>query len=286
MSMPPFDPAKGPAKSGVKEDAMPMAPAGAALGETPDQAPPAMPPKKTGIVGDVEEKMAGFSAGASKATIKAKHIYQTAFAPIENEPLASPGQYHFLRGLVGIQAPLILALVFLTVLTSIMFARQYVYHLVILDREGAPEKIHRLVPLDEPNLTRTAIINMTMNIAAEALTFGFNNAEDRLLQVRRFFTDEAWNDFAAAYLQSGRLDVIKKKQQILTTVATDGAVIIKEGMVHDRYQWVTQVPIIITYLAGQKTQVNRSILQLTLVRVPTTQHPEGVAIDNWKEWGR
>lgn len=220
----------------------------------------------------------------SKAALSYQHIYQTVFRPAANEPQATPGQYRFLRSLVTIQAYLIVGLLVMAVLASILFAPQNYYHLVVNNRAKLPEKLINLTPMTTPNLTHTAIINLCMNIATEVLTFGFHNADERLLHARRLFTPEAWQRFAKAYLDKGKLDVIKSNQQILTTIATDGAVITKEGYLETGdYQWVVQVPIITTYQAGKRIRPQPRILELTLLKQPTTKHIEGVAIDGWLE---
>jgi intracellular multiplication protein IcmL len=213
--------------------------------------------------------------------LKPKHVYETVFAPEQREPMASPGQYRMLRGTVTVQSYVILALLFAVGFTGLAFADRYIHHLVILNKDGLPEKVKSLVPLDDPNLTRTAIVNMAMNVATEVMTFGFNNADERLLRARRLFTDEAWTRFAKAFLADGRLDKIKAQQQILTTIATDGAVIIQEGKWNNDYRWIVQVPVITTFQAGKRVAPQKAILQLTLVKAPTTKNPEGVAINAW-----
>lgn len=213
--------------------------------------------------------------------LKPEHVYSTVFKPDMKEPMASPGQYRVLRGVVTLQSNIILFLLFAVIITAIVFADTFIYHLAILDKQGLPEKVQEIYALDEPNLTRTAITNMAMNIATEVMTFGFNNSDERLLRARRLFTDEAWQRFAKAYLSPGRLEKIKNLQQVLTTVAVNNAVISEEGIWNGKYRWVVQVPIITTYQAGKKIQPISSTLELTLVRAPTLKHPEGVAIDAW-----
>jgi intracellular multiplication protein IcmL len=203
--------------------------------------------------------------------------------------------------LVLAQSWVIMLLVVLTILTFTVFAPKTIYHLVILDKQGVPTKLfmkgnppkevpgqyfyppYLLQALDEPNLTHTAILNMAENVVTQVLTFGFNNADERLLGMRHLFTKEAWNYFGRAYLQQGRLDLIKRNQQVLTAVATAGPVVVSEGMVDDVDRWVVQVPIVTTFQAGKSSSTKRSVLQVTLVRASTLEHPEGVAIAGWEE---
>lgn len=216
--------------------------------------------------------------------IKPEQVYKVVFHPAEPAPVGSSAQFRFARGLVTILSYIIALLTFCALSVYIVFADTYFYHLTVLDRERIPEQLVLMRGLETPNLTRTGITNMAMNVATEVLTFGFNNADERLLKSRRLFTEEAWLRFAKANLKEGRLDKIKFNQQVLTNVAIDNAVIIEEGLdVLGHQHWVVQVPTITTYQAGKKIVPVRSTLQLTFIKASTLEHPEGVAIDAWQQ---
>ncbi|MDX1922101.1 MAG: DotI/IcmL family type IV secretion protein [Alphaproteobacteria bacterium] len=216
--------------------------------------------------------------------IKPEQVYKVVFHPSEPAPVGSSAQFRFARGLVTILSYVIALLVFCTFMVYFMFADTYFYHFTVLDRERIPERLATMKALDTPNLTRTGITNMAMNVATEVLTFGFNNADERLLKSRRLFTEEAWLRFAKAYLKEGRLDKIKLNQQVLTNVAVENAVIIEEGPnAIGEQQWVVQVPTITTYQAGKRIVPVRSVLQITFIKASTLEHPEGVAIDGWQQ---
>jgi Type-IV b secretion system, inner-membrane complex component len=216
--------------------------------------------------------------------IRPEQAYKVVFHPSEPAPVGTSSQYRFARGLVTILSYFIAILLAATVMVAVAFADTYFYHLVILDRERVPEKVQLLYPLDTPNLTHTGILNMAMNVATEVLTFGFNNADERLLRSRRLFTEDAWLRFATAYLKLGRLDRIKLNQQVLTSIASDNAVIISEGKSNRGVQqWIVQVPTITTYQAGKRVIPQRGTLEITFIKASTLEHPEGVAIDGWEQ---
>ncbi len=216
--------------------------------------------------------------------IKPEQVYKVVFQPSEPAPVGSSAQFRFARGLVTFLSYVIAVLVFCAGSIYVVFADTYFYHLSVLDRERVPERLALLFPLDTPNLTRTGITNMAMNIATEVLTFGFNNADERLLKSRRLFTQDAWLRFAKAYLKEGRLDKIKFNQQVLTNVAVDNAVIVEEGTTSSGVRkWVVQVPTITTYQAGKRIVPVRTVLQITFIKASTLEHPEGVAIDAWEQ---
>ncbi len=217
--------------------------------------------------------------------IRARQMVKSIFAPERTEPAGSPAMAGFLRGLVITQSYAIGLLLLFTILVSTVFADTTTHYLVVLDRTGFPTKVERLLALDSPNLTRTAITNKAMHIATQVLSYGFNNADARLLAAQQLFTPEAWKEFVHANLEAGKLDVLKTRQQILSTVARKGAVIVSEGYdpVKENYRWVVQVPVISSYLAGSDSLPRKIVLTLTFIRMPTDQYKEGVAIDGWKE---
>lgn len=217
------------------------------------------------------------------AKIEPQHIYKVLFAPERTEPPGSPGMYHALRSVVAVQSYFIACLLIFTVLTAYVFADKYFFHLVILNRAAFPDKVVTMTGLDEPNLTRTAIVNMAEHIATRVKSYGFHNVDQRLLEARRLFTEDAWLAFAKAHLKPGHLDEFKRNQQILTTIASNQPVIVSEGKENGVQRWVIEMPYISSYMAGQESSIKRGILHLILVRAPVDQYPEGVAISEWRE---
>lgn len=217
--------------------------------------------------------------------IEPQHIYKILFAPARSEPPGSSAMYNVLRGVVAVQSYAIACLVIFMVLTAYVFADKYYFHLVVIDRNAFPKELVNLVGLDEPNLTRTAITNMAEHIATRVQSYGFHNADQRLLEAKRLFTDDAWLAFAKAHLKPGHLDEFKRNQQILTTIASKQPVIVSEGKENGVQRWVLEMPFISSYMAGQSTSTKSGVLRITLVRAPVDKYPEGVAIAEWREMG-
>ena len=60
-------------------------------------------------------------------------------------------------------------------------------------------------------------------------------------------------------------------------------VLMKEGIVGEKYQFVMQVSLLVTFKVGNKSQPQRKKVILTIDRVPTSENPYGVGIQNWVE---
>lgn len=148
-----------------------------------------------------------------------------------------------------------------------------------------PEKqLRPLVPLSEPNLTNQAILSWTATAVTEIMTVGFGDFDKQILSQRWRFTSDGWDSFLEALFRQGVRDAFRERQLVLTTVPADMPVITAQGLGPDeRYLWRVELPIIMTYTTNNNvTKRERSIIQLTLVRVPSHENIGGLGIKSWR----
>ena len=160
------------------------------------------------------------------------------------------------------------------------FRPLYVYHSITPEGRTAT-----LVPLDLPNLTNPAICAWAATSTTEVLSFGFGDVEAKTVLQKKRFTQLGWKAFVKAFLGSKVSDTFKKNQMVMTTVPTDTAVIVSQGINEDDvYQWKVDVPIITTYAANNNViKPERGTIQMTIIRVPYEQSTSGIAIDIWRQ---
>lgn len=142
----------------------------------------------------------------------------------------------------------------------------------------------RLVPmvaLSEPNLSTPALMSWVAQATTEVMTFGFNDYKRRLQEASRNFTSRGWESFTQALQRSRIIEMVETNQQVLTAAPAGAPVLQSEGLVLGRYQWVVQVPMILTYQAGAKTRSDNLLVTLVVVRVPRLESPSGVGIEQW-----
>jgi hypothetical protein len=140
-----------------------------------------------------------------------------------------------------------------------------------------------LVALDVPNMTNRAVLSWAVTSVTEILTIGFGDFEKKLLTQKFRFTPSGWESFTGAFdnLKTGK--TFLEDQLVLTTVASDTAVIIAQGVNEDGvYQWKVQIPVIMTYATNNNvTRRNHTLITLTIERVWPEQSPAGIAIRTW-----
>ncbi len=142
----------------------------------------------------------------------------------------------------------------------------------------------RLIPmisLIQPNLSTPALLSWVAQATTETMTFGFNDYRRRLQESSRHFTRRGWDSFTTA-LQRGRIiESIEGQSQVISAAPRGAPVVQSEGVYGGRYQWVVQIPMILTYTSGSKARSDNWIVSLVVVRVPRLESPNGVGISQW-----
>ncbi len=138
-----------------------------------------------------------------------------------------------------------------------------------------------MVALSQPNLSNPALLSWVAQASTEVMTFGFNDYRRRLQEASRNFTDRGWESFTAA-LQSARIiESIEANSQVISAAPRGAPVIQQEGIVNGQYQWIVQIPMVLTYQSGSRTRSDNWMVTLVVVRVPRLESPNGVGIAQW-----
>ncbi|MCF8495685.1 MAG: type IVB secretion system apparatus protein IcmL/DotI [Alphaproteobacteria bacterium] len=138
-----------------------------------------------------------------------------------------------------------------------------------------------MVPLNEPNLSTPALMSWVAQASTEVMTFGFNDYRRRLQESSRNFTRRGWESFTQALQRARIIEMVEANQQVVTAAPQGAPILESEGLVAGRYQWVVQLPLILTYQSGAKTRSDSLLVTVVVVRVPRLESPNGVGIEQW-----
>lgn len=142
----------------------------------------------------------------------------------------------------------------------------------------------RLIPmvaLSEPNMSAPALMSWVAQSSSEVMTFGFNDYRRRLQEASRNFTRTGWQSFTDALQKSRIIEQVEANQQFVTAIPTGAPILQSEGLSAGRYQWIVQLPMLVTYQSGTKERTDRMVVTLVIVRVPRLESPNGVGIEQW-----
>lgn len=138
-----------------------------------------------------------------------------------------------------------------------------------------------MVPLNEPNLSRPALMSWVAQAATETMTFGFSDYRRRLQESSRHFTKSGWAAFAKELSDIKLIESIEANYQIVTAAPAAAPIIEEETIRGGRYQWVVRVPLVLSYQSRESTRTDQWMVTLVVVRVPRLESPNGVGIAQW-----
>ena len=140
-------------------------------------------------------------------------------------------------------------------------------------------RIMQIVPLDQPNLTQSQLLQWANTAAIAAYTYSFSNWRRQLQALAEYFTPEGWQQFMTALNASNNLDAVKTKKLIVSATTTGPAVLEKEGLFKGRYTWKVHIPLLVTY-QGANNQFTQQSLMITMIitRLPTLTSVRGVGV--------
>jgi len=138
-----------------------------------------------------------------------------------------------------------------------------------------------MVPLSQPNLSPPALMSWVAQATTEVMTFGFNDYRRRLQESSRNFTKRGWESFTQALQRSRIIEMVEANQQIITSAPKGAPILQSEGVVAGRYQWVVEIPLVLTYRSGAKTSNTGLLVTVIIVRVPRLESPNGIGVEQW-----
>ncbi|PZQ49130.1 MAG: type IV secretion protein IcmL [Micavibrio aeruginosavorus] len=138
-----------------------------------------------------------------------------------------------------------------------------------------------MVPLTQPNLSTPALLSWVAQAASETMSFSFSNYRRNLQEASRNFTRSGWESFSAALQQARIIESIEANTQELSAVPRGAPILKSEGIVAGQYQWVVQIPMILSFVSGSKSRAENWLVTIVIVRVPRLESPNGVGIAQW-----
>ncbi|MFA5593038.1 MAG: type IVB secretion system apparatus protein IcmL/DotI [Micavibrio sp.] len=138
-----------------------------------------------------------------------------------------------------------------------------------------------MVPLTQPNLSTPALLSWVAQATSETMSFSFSNYRRNLQESSRHFTRAGWESFSTALQQARIIESVEANTQEVTAVPRGAPILKSEGVAGSQYQWVVQIPLLLTYVSGSRSRSDNWIITLVIVRVPRLESPNGVGIAQW-----
>ena len=145
------------------------------------------------------------------------------------------------------------------------------------------------VPLNQPHRTSGEIGEWVTSIASDALTF--EGKQDNELEGKKVnFDTGGWSEYEA-FLEAQKIkSVIDSGQYQLRSYVQDIPVLLNEGAVNERYRWLYEVPVHVSYLQrnldsyknARVEPINRIMtVRVQVGRIADADNDMGLQVERW-----
>ena len=139
-------------------------------------------------------------------------------------------------------------------------------------------RVIELTPLEQPVMSQAALRSWVVRALSEALTMGHHDYRLRLGQVAEFFTDEGYESYTEQLGKSQVLERIREYRQVAAAVAREVPVITKASKWKGRGMWTLEVPMALTFYAGNRKETVHLLVSVLVMRVKREERPAGIGI--------
>lgn len=141
-------------------------------------------------------------------------------------------------------------------------------------------RLIKLQPLNKPTVSDTALLDWAARSAIAPYNMDFNHWRAQLQRLSPRFTEQSWGGFVKA--MTTNITPTVEKDRIIMSAVTDGApVITKRGTLGGRLAEWAEIPIVVSYIVGEKTVNQHLLVKMVLVRADELKHPGGWAIQSF-----
>jgi intracellular multiplication protein IcmL len=142
-------------------------------------------------------------------------------------------------------------------------------------------RITPLIPLDQPNMPPSTLLQWANAAATAAYTYNFVNYRQELQSASEFFTPEGWREFMNALKSSNNLNSVIEKKLVVSAVATGAPIVLDQGVINGTYTWTVQMPMLVTYQSASQVARQTITVQMIIQRISTLNSARGIGISSF-----
>lgn len=137
------------------------------------------------------------------------------------------------------------------------------------------------VPLDKPYLSTPDLLQWANDAVQQLFVLDFNNYDTQVQQLRQYFTQTGWKIYLNQLNNYANYNNVQTNKLFVTIQLQGAPIVLNQGLLPDQYWgWWVQVPVMLRYTGTVSMPSKQVKLQVLIIRVPTQDNLNGVAIDN------
>lgn len=136
--------------------------------------------------------------------------------------------------------------------------------------------------LSEPVVTSPYLLQWASLAAKASYNLDFNNYDQQVLAAKPYFTADGFLKYQQALKSSGLLDTVKDQKVMMSAIVSGDPVIIRQFVESGRYNWVVQLPMLVTFQSASETKRMHTLVTMRIQRVPVLSADNGIQISNYQ----
>jgi len=137
-------------------------------------------------------------------------------------------------------------------------------------------------PLNRPVMSDADLMDFAKRSILAVYNFNYAHARETLARdASPNFTADGWEGVAVAMEATHTLKEIEARSISVSAIPLAGPTIKKWAGLRDHLTWGVQFPVRVTYANTNERRWVDLVITATVMRVPTTLYPKGVAIDSF-----
>lgn len=209
-------------------------------------------------------------------SIKEPEVEGVAIVIAKNESL-----YSVYRKLIGMVMIAFLAAI-LGIMSVFYFAQKHTPpKYVPVDAEN---RFIPLIPLNKPNVPNGTVTELALRTIHDVNSYDYINYKEQLQAASKNFTPRGWGAYLNQFYASNTIKLVQNGRSIVRMELMGNPIITAQSVAPNGvYAWKVDVPVKVIYvnhvssLSGDSSQ--EGIVTLYIIRVPTTQLPEGIGVE-------
>lgn len=136
-------------------------------------------------------------------------------------------------------------------------------------------------PLTDPVVTDDFVLQWSANAVRQVFSLDFIHWRQQLQSASSYFTPSGWKYFLQSLKQSNNLETLTNLKMVSNAEITGSPQILEQEIVGNQYAWKVQMPILVTFINGQRTIPMPMNVTLIVLREPVQEYPDRIAINDF-----
>lgn len=143
-------------------------------------------------------------------------------------------------------------------------------------------RLIEVFPTNQPYLRDTEVTAWAGKVVQSALNLDFVHWREQLSAAEVFFSEKGFEDFITAIQDAGLKESMVQRQLVFSVALQSAPVVVAKGLDRDGiYKWDVQAPVLITAENSESNYSMSSTIELRFIRIPTTKHSKGLAVQQF-----